>query len=162
MSKADFLFEIGIEELPAGLISGISEHIKAQLSKKISENDFACDSIEILSTPRRLYAVKNLDLESADKELEIKGPPEKVALKDGAYTQAALGFAKKNGVTEADIYIQDGYLYVKQFIKGLKVQDILEQEIPNILSSVPGERFMRTANGDVKFSRPMLVVGCST
>lgn len=156
----NFILELGVEELPAGLVRGISEHIKNSIANLLKENEIAFKEIENQYTPRRLFfCVHELEAQVADKELEIKGPPEKIAVQGSGntltYTQAALGFAKKNGVEESQLTVKDGYVYAKVFVKGVSSQKLLEENLESILNSVPGERFMRWANGEVKFSRPI-------
>ncbi len=157
-----FLFEIGAEELPAKQISAISNHIKDGMSKALTEAGITqgantAITIETLYTPRRLFFyIDELALNAEDKESELKGPPEKAAkAADGSLTQAAIGFAKKNNLKEQDLYFKDGYLYAKQCIKGQTPKAVLETCIPEIIASTPGTRFMRWANNDLKFARPI-------
>ncbi len=152
-----FLFEIGAEELPAKQIPAISNHIKEGLAKALSDAAINSSSIESYCTPRRLFFyIDGLALNAVDKESEIKGPPETIAkAADGSLAQAAIGFAKKNNLNEKDLYFKDGYLYAKQKIHGQTPRAVLEAKIPEIISSTPGTRFMRWANGDLKFARPL-------
>jgi len=153
----NFLLELGAEELPAGQISNISNHIKTELLKALDSAEISYKEVKQSSTPRRLFwSINDLSLEVEDKEVEIKGPPEKIAkAEDGSFTQAALGFAKKNNLEESALEFKDGYLYAKQTIKGQSAESVLETALPVILSNTPGVRFMRWADGEVKFARPM-------
>lgn len=152
-----FLLELGAEELPAGQILAISNHIKTAITDALNQAEIKFSSCENLYSPRRLFwYIDGLNLNAQDKEVEIKGPPEKIA-KDanGSLSQAALGFAKKNNLEEKNLYFQDGYLYAKQSIKGHNAQALLQEQLPNIIASTPGTRFMRWANGELKFARPL-------
>ncbi|MGB8838884.1 MAG: glycine--tRNA ligase subunit beta, partial [Candidatus Acidiferrales bacterium] len=60
--SGDFLFEIGCEEVPAGMIPKASQELKALLQKYflangLLEEKLAQDSIETFGAPRRLVAV---------------------------------------------------------------------------------------------------------
>jgi glycyl-tRNA synthetase beta chain len=119
-ASSNFLLEFGVEELPARVLQPISEHIKLSLENLFKANDLSYAEFNSAYTPRRLFfEVKNLVTASSDKELEIKGPPATVAVKDAKFTQAALGFAAKNGVSEADLYVENGYVYAKSLVKGV-------------------------------------------
>jgi glycyl-tRNA synthetase beta chain len=152
----DFILEIGAEELPAGQIEAISSHIKSELAKLLADNKLAFEAINTMSSPRRLFfEIQSMQLLSPDRSLEIKGPPEKAGFIDGKFTQASLGFAAKNNLSAQDLLLKDGYVYGKQFIKGIEAERLLASALPDILSNVPGERFMRWAAHDIKFARPI-------
>lgn len=152
-----FIFELGCEELPAGQIVNISNHIKDGIIGAISSANIKLGDTKVLYTPRRLYfQIDDIVLDALDQIEEIKGPPENIS-KDasGKLTQAALGFAKKNNLQEQDLYFQDGYLYARKTSKGQTAKSILEKSIPEIVASTPGVRFMRWGHGEVKFARPL-------
>ena len=98
---ADFLLEIGLDEIPARMIAGA----EAELGKRV--NDLlgrerllgAQARVTTYSTPRRLAVlVEDVLAAQADTEEQLTGPSWKVAFKDGAPTGAAQAFAKKAGV----------------------------------------------------------------
>src|SRR3569833_564902 len=98
---ADFLLEIGLEEIPARMIAGA----EAELGKRVQElltRERLLDegaTVKTYSTPRRLVVlVKGVRAAQADVEEKLMGPSWSVAFKDGAPTKAAEAFAKKAGV----------------------------------------------------------------
>jgi glycyl-tRNA synthetase beta chain len=99
---ADFLFELGVEEIPARMIASA----EAELGKRITDLltrerlfEEGVGTVATYSTPRRLAVLARGVLSSqADTEEELIGPSWKVAFKDGAPTPAAQAFAKKAGV----------------------------------------------------------------
>ena len=153
---ADFLFELGAEELPAGQIKNIADYFSSKITEKLEEAEISFSSNTSYYTPRRLtFLFKDISLEVQDKEVEVKGPPEKIAkAEDGNLTQAAQGFLKKNNAQEADAFFKDGYLYLKQTIKGQNAKAVLENSLAEIIANTPGVRFMRWGNSDAKFARP--------
>lgn len=156
-NTANFLFELGAEELPAGQIKAITNHIKQVLTSSIESADLNFEDTYISFSPRRIFIeIQKINLDSEDKVELIKGPPEKIAqAEDGSFTQAALGFAKKNNLAEQDLYFENGYLCAKQTVKAKNIEDVLSESIPKAIESTPGVRFMRWANGDLKFARPI-------
>ena len=103
---ADFLIEIGLEEVPARMIAGA----EAELGRRVSdlfarERLLAADAkVKTYSTPRRLAVLaEGVLLKQADTEEQLTGPSWKVAFKDGEPTAAAQAFAKKAGVTVAEL-----------------------------------------------------------
>ena len=166
LEKCHFLLEIGVEEIPSALIEGIADYIEDEIKKVLQENKLSFKESIKLNSPRRLFfEVKELDSASADEELILRGPPEKIAVeeKDGEkkFTQAALGFAKKNDLAEKDLEIKDGYVYASTIRKGKASKEILEAEIPEIIKKTPGKRFMRWADTDAKFTRPIEWINAS-
>lgn len=153
----NLLLELGAEELPAGQISNISNHIKNEILKTLDDAEIEYGAVKSFLSPRRLFwSIDSLNLNPKDKEIEIKGPPEKIAKGENeSFTQAALGFAKKNNLSEKDLQFKDGYLYAKKRIKAQSPESVLEKNLAKILSNTPGIRFMRWADGNVKFARPI-------
>jgi glycyl-tRNA synthetase beta chain len=103
---ADFLLEIGLDEIPARMIAGA----EAELGKRVSDlltRERLLDAngrVTTYSTPRRLAVlVENVLPSQADTEDKLTGPSWKIAFKDGAPTAAAEAFAKKAGVPVADL-----------------------------------------------------------
>jgi glycyl-tRNA synthetase beta chain len=100
-----FLLEIGLEEIPAGMISAAQSELAQRIEKLLTRErltpDTQTDALRVTSysTPRRLAVLAEGLLQGQpDMEEEIVGPATKVAFKDGAPTQAAIAFAKKSGV----------------------------------------------------------------
>ncbi|TWW10036.1 glycine--tRNA ligase beta subunit [Planctomyces bekefii] len=152
-----FILELGCEELPAGQIINISNHIKNEIIAKLNLAKISFGDFISHYTPRRLYfQIDNLLLDPIDQTEILKGPPEKISRNpDGDLSQAGLGFAKKNNLETSDLYFEDGYLCAKKTLKGQSAKSILETSIPEIVSSTPGVRFMRWADGETKFARPI-------
>ncbi|MHB1794805.1 MAG: glycine--tRNA ligase subunit beta [Acidobacteriaceae bacterium] len=100
-----FLLEIGLEEIPAGMIAAAQAELPQRIEKLLTRErlapDTQTDSLRLTSysTPRRLAVLAEGLLQGQpDMEEEVVGPATKVAFKDGAPTQAAIAFAKKSGV----------------------------------------------------------------
>src|SRR5215471_7308334 len=98
---ADFLFEIGLEEVPARMIASAEAELKRRVVELLERERLIGPGSEAksFSTPRRLAVlVSGVAEKQADATEELTGPSVKVAFKDGTPTPAAVAFAKKAGV----------------------------------------------------------------
>src|SRR5579864_6310051 len=97
---ADFLLEIGCEEIPARMIDAASRELHERVNALLQrERLAAAGTIIQFDTPRRL-AILAAGIPSSQPDLteQITGPSIHVAYKDGQPTPAAQAFAKKAGV----------------------------------------------------------------
>ena len=87
----NFLLEIGLEEMPAHVVSPSVVQLKDKTAAFLKDNRLDFESIETFSTPRRLgVRVNGLAEKQADIEEEAKGPAKKIALDDeGNWSKAA-------------------------------------------------------------------------
>jgi glycyl-tRNA synthetase beta chain len=103
---ADFLFEIGLEEVPARMIAAAEAELGKRVRDLLTRERLLDEGAKLTtySTPRRLALVVERVLASqADIEEKLTGPSWKVAFDDGAPTPAAEAFARKAGVTVVDL-----------------------------------------------------------
>src|SRR5258708_31429777 len=75
--RVEMLFEVGCEEIPAGMIARAESELRAGLEKQLTaENLMAGVTIESFSTPRRLALwARGLPVRQADLGNEVTGPP---------------------------------------------------------------------------------------
>jgi glycyl-tRNA synthetase beta chain len=94
---ADFLLEIGTEEIPARMIVGATDELTRRVRDLITRERLASEpAIEAFSTPRRLAVLaRGVAASQPDVEEQVMGPSAKVAYKDGQPTPAAQAFARK-------------------------------------------------------------------
>jgi glycyl-tRNA synthetase beta chain len=98
---ADFLLEIGLEEVPDRMIAGAEAELGRRVNELLTRERLLGPAAKLTtySTPRRLVVlVEDVLTRQADTEEQLTGPSWKVAFKDGAPTAAAEAFAKKAGV----------------------------------------------------------------
>jgi len=101
------LFEVGCEEIPAGMLPRAEAEIKAGFEKQLTaENLMEGVSVQSFSTPRRLTLwAQGLPVRQADVVSEVTGPPKSVAYDAvGAPTRAAVSFAEKQEIALHEIY----------------------------------------------------------
>jgi glycyl-tRNA synthetase beta chain len=157
---AAFLLELGTEELPASFVCDSAQQWQRLVPTTLAEQFLTNNSINVYATPRRLAVlVKGLPVQQLDREEEVKGPPATSAFKDGKPTKAAEGFAKKQGVEIEALEIRatdkGDFVFVLKKIPGRMTADILAELVPLWISKLEGKRFMRWADGDLKFPRPI-------
>ena len=152
-----YLLEIGTEELAYKFIPSAMEQLKDEFSKALKENEIKFSDIKIYATPRRLAViVEDLPLKQDDVEKIIKGPISNIAYDEkGELTKAAIGFANKNNISPDKLFKQDNYVWAKIEQKGKSTQDILKEIVPSIILKLKGTHFMRWADLDIKFQRPI-------
>ncbi|HEY9904578.1 MAG TPA: glycine--tRNA ligase subunit beta [Candidatus Sericytochromatia bacterium] len=155
-----FLLEVGTEELPADFVDSAIEQWQARIPKSLEEQFLTAEAIEIYGTPRRLAVlIKGLPAQQPNREEEVKGPPASAAFKDGKPTQAAAGFARKQGVELDALEVRDtdkgAFVFALKKTAGRSVTEILTELIPPWIFGLEGKRFMRWGDGDLRFSRPI-------
>lgn len=126
-----YLFEIGLEEMPAQMILGLEQQLQAKTELFLAEVRLAYETIETFSTPRRLAVRINGLAERQEDQLEvIKGPAKKIAQDhEGKWTKAAIGFSKGQGVEVDDIVFKDvdgvPYVFVEKQIIGQATEAVI-------------------------------------
>ena len=155
MSK--YLLEVGVEELPYKFIPMAISQLKVGFETFLKNSNVEFGDVKVMATPRRLAVIVNgLAPSQPDVEKVVLGPIAKVAFDENKnLTKAGEGFAKKNGVSADELYVENDYLYAKISIKGKNTKDLLQENVPVIFSKLQGPHFMRWGNNDVKFSRPI-------
>lgn len=155
-----YLLEIGLEEIPAHVVTPSIQQLAQKVTKFLKENRLSYDSIEQFSTPRRLaIRINGLGDRQPDIEEDAKGPARKIAQDaDGNWTKAAIGFTKGQGLTVDDITFKTikgtEYVYVHKLIQGKTTQEILPG-IKDVVESLNFPTMMKWANYDFKFVRPI-------
>lgn len=155
MSK--YLLEVGCEELPYKFIPSAIQQLKTGFENFLNSNKVVFGKVDVYATPRRLAViVSGLEKQSKDEEKIVKGPIKKVAYdENGNLTRAGEGFCKKNGISPEDLYIENEYIHAKIVIKGKSIVELLKDNVPTIVLKLQGSHFMRWAENEVKFSRPI-------
>jgi len=161
--RADFLLEIGCEEIPAGMLPAAIEELQVILEKYFAANNLSTNApVVTYGAPRRLAAICSaLLLRQPDQVREITGPPKSVAYDDvGRPTRAAESFAQKQGVPLAQLYLVQSprgeCLAFKQVTKGRPAIAILQEVLPKAISEIPWPRSMYwTGMNGPHFIRPI-------
>ena len=150
---ADFLLEIGTEEIPDWMIDDALADLRTKFQATFGE--FGGDALRTEATPRRLVLIAQGLLERApDTQIVAQGP----YLSAGP--KAAEGFAKKQGVSVDQLArTQDakGERYAfHQHVKGQSAAQALGENLPAIIAGIHFPKTMTwTGKGGVRFIRPI-------
>jgi len=160
----ELLIEIGVEELPAIPFlkerANIAPKWRAVLEANRINSDFRFEF-----SPRRFVLFhEDFPQRGDDTQIVSTGAPKSVALKDGAWSPAALSFAKKCGISESELeFRQIGgkeVLYHAAVQKGRDSREILGEMIEEFLRSLNFGRAMRWGSGEFEFIRPIRSIAC--
>jgi glycyl-tRNA synthetase beta chain len=160
---ADFLLEIGLEEIPARMIAGAEAELGRRVNDLLTRERLlaAGSKLTTYSTPRRLAVlVEGVLASQADTEEQLTGPSWKVAFKDGKPTPAAEAFAKKAGVAVADLEKVTNAKgeYVGATVKrsGRAASELLAAELPKeVLGLYWAKNMYWRAGKPERFVRPV-------
>ncbi|QHS10821.1 glycine--tRNA ligase subunit beta [Sinimarinibacterium sp. NLF-5-8] len=162
MSSA-LLLEIGTEDLPARYVLPLADALLRGISEGFTRRGIGFSGARRLATPRRLALVMEaVDARQSDQVIERLGPSLKAALKDGAPTPAALGFARSCGVDFAALGEKDGKLHFSAQQPGQPTADLLPQIFEEALKQMDAlvPKRMRWGDGDITFVRPVQWLTC--
>jgi glycyl-tRNA synthetase beta chain len=158
--SADFLVELGTEELPPKALLLLRDSFRDGVTSGIAEAGLAASGVAAYATPRRLaLLVTALQLRQVDQEIEQRGPPVTLAFDNsGVATKAAEAFASKCGVNVADLSTvktdKGEWLYYKGRSAGADARDLLPGIVMQALNALPVPRRMRWGSSQVEFVRP--------
>ncbi len=163
IGTTDFLFEIGCEEIPAGMLPGAMKELQVILEKYLAAHNLTQGSpIEVYGAPRRLAAsCANLRLKQPDETKDVQGPSKAVAYDaSGKPTKAAEGFAQKMNLPVDELITistpKGEYLSARQVILGKSAREILEDILPRTVAEIPWTRSMYwTGATGLHFIRPI-------
>ena len=161
MSKETILFELGTEELPAGEYVRMAEALAAGICSGLKGHSLHFDEARVLATPRRLTAIiSGVSKEAPDTEQEILGPPIAAAkTKEGDWTPAAIGFAKKQGIAVdalATIATEKGdRLGIVKRVQGAVCAEALPEIVRQAVAQIPVSKRMRWGRERHEFLRPV-------
>ena len=101
----DLLFEIGVEELPAGYIPPALDQLERGIVAGFADARLAHGAVRTRATPRRLALyVESLEERQPDRDEEAMGPAARVAYDaEGRPTKALLGFCQGKGADPATV-----------------------------------------------------------
>ncbi len=164
---ADFLFEIGLEEIPARMIAQAEAELARRLTEMLARERLlareagAEEIVHSYATPRRLAVLVHGVLpKQQDSEEQLTGPSWKVAFKDGEPTAAALAFARKSGVDVAALTrltnVKGDYVSATVTRAGRSAAELLAEELPKILTQLYWAKSMHWRAGKPeRFVRPV-------
>ncbi|MDD2432137.1 MAG: glycine--tRNA ligase subunit beta [Clostridia bacterium] len=158
---ADYLLEIGTEEIPAKFMSSALVQLKDLAAQKLQAQRLKYKTIRTMGTPRRLaLLVEDLAEQGEDLKEEVRGPARKVAFDSiGKPTKAALGFARSQGVAVENLVVQEtkngAYLFALKEVKGRAAAQVLAEIAPQLIQELNFPKTMRWGEEELHFARPI-------
>lgn len=161
-TRADFLVELGTEELPPKALLALSEAFRDGLVSRIDAAGLAHGAVAVFAAPRRLAVrVKRLALTAADQKIQRRGPPVTAAFdKAGQPTRAAEAFAQSCGVAIAALGREtdpkgNECLSFTGVKAGAAARELLPAFVAESLDALPIPKRMRWGAGEAQFVRPV-------
>jgi glycyl-tRNA synthetase beta chain len=161
MSAADFLVELGTEELPPLALPELQKAFADGIRTGLAEAGIPHGEFKSFATPRRLAVlVSDLAVMQPAQQLRLKGPPVNAAFdKAGNPTAAATKFAEKCGVgVDALKRVTEGkgeFLFFEGAKAGLTTVSLLPAIVQKSLDALPIPKRMRWGSSTAEFVRPV-------
>jgi glycyl-tRNA synthetase beta chain len=176
---AEFLFEIGLEEVPARMIAGAQAELGSRIIEMLRRERLLLgdvksilvsnrglklgdtEGVKTFSTSRRLAVwVGEVAARQEDISEELVGPAVKIAYKDGVPTAAAQAFAKKAGVDVAALKTvttaKGEYLAATSVKVGRAAAEVIAEELPKELAAIYwAKNMVWRAGRPERFVRPV-------
>ncbi|USS92767.1 glycine--tRNA ligase subunit beta [Fructilactobacillus ixorae] len=156
----DFLLEIGLEEMPAHVVTPSIHQLMTKVEQFLQAERISYEHIKPFSTPRRLaLQITGLATKQPDIDEEVKGPAKRIAQnEDGSWSKAALGFTKGQGVTPDAITFKTvkgtDYVFVNKHVTGKPVGEVL-LGLVDVIKSLNFPTMMKWGTNHFQFVRPI-------
>jgi glycyl-tRNA synthetase beta chain len=169
-ATAEFLLEIGGEEMPAPWLPGLREQLAQRFLDAADREHLKPAEVRSAGTPRRMVVRADVLVRQADREEKVWGPSLKVARDAaGKWTSAAQGFARKNGVAPEDLGQEakdaaapsELYLLFVRKTTGRAATEVLPAVIATVLRSIAfpkkmsWDAWLDDGKGAFPFGRPI-------
>lgn len=160
------LFELGTEEMPANAVAPALRQLQERLLAGFAQARLAPSAVLVEGTPRRLVAhVRDLPARQPDQPREARGPAKSIAFDSaGNPTGAAIGFARKQGVSVEDLQVvstpQGEYVVARVLEAGRPGEEVVPEVLTEALRSLSFPKTMRWGECKVRFVRPVRWILC--
>ncbi len=160
IGKADFLIELGTEELPPKALRNLAKAFADGLCSGLDKLEIGYGKVDVFATPRRLAVrMQAMDLQQPDKQEVKLGPAVEAAFRDGQPTPAALGFARSCGVSvealRTEVTDRGERLAFETVQKGQPSKSLLPGVVRDALGQLPVPKMMRWGDRRDAFVRPV-------
>jgi glycyl-tRNA synthetase beta chain len=157
----ELLFEIGVEELPAGYVPPALAQLESGVREGLGSLRLPFGGVLTYGTPRRLTVlVHRVEERQADLDEEAMGPASKVAFDaEGRPTRALLGFCAGKGVEASAVRRvqtpKGEYVAVTVHHAGRPAAEVLPGMLAGVARALQFPKAMRWDAGDYRFGRPV-------
>ena len=159
-----FLFEIGLEEVPARMIAGAQAELQRRVLAMLERERLVAPGVGAARAFRRRggwrFGSAGVAEQQPDASEELMGPAVKIAYKDGQPGPAAMAFAKKAGVDVAALKTvttpKGEYLAATSVKAGRAAAEVIAEEMPKELAGIYWAKNMYWRAGKPeRFVRPV-------
>lgn len=160
MVTENLLIELGTEELPPKALRKLAEAFAENFTQELTKAELAFERVEWFAAPRRLaLKVHKLAATQQDKQVEKRGPAVSAAFVDGKPTQAAVGWARSNGIEieQAERLVTDKgeWLVFRATVTGQPTTSLIAAMTATALAGLPIPKLMRWGASRTQFVRPV-------
>lgn len=152
---AEYLFEIGVEELPSTEVDNILKQLREKIESLLKTENLTFENLRVFFAPRRFgFYIQNLQEKQENKIVEKRGPSMKVAFDENKNpTKALQGFLRSNNASLDDIFEKNDYIYIRKEVEGKLSCKILQENLPNIIKGLNFKKPMKWGDGTYSFVR---------
>lgn len=157
----DLLVEVGTEELPPHALPAVLDQLARGAQAALDGARLEARDVRATGTVRRLVLTAVLaSTRQRDAVTVVRGPAARVAFDaDGRPTQAALGFARAQGVPVEALQVRDleggRYAVAERREVGRPATAVLAEILPAVIGGLVFPKMMRWNGGGVRFGRPI-------
>lgn len=157
----DLLFEIGMEEIPAGFLQPALAQLHDRFIAKAAELKFGHGPVTVMGTPRRLVLKVSDIVEKQDDTVEeLLGPSKMAAFDgDGKPTRAVEGFARSKGVAVSDLRVVETskgeYMMLVREVRGVETSLLLPGVLQSLIVEMSFPKSMKWGSNLQSFARPI-------
>jgi glycyl-tRNA synthetase beta chain len=154
----DILFELGVEELPSGLVEPLARELLQNLIKELALAKITHGEGRFFASPRRVAVVISAVATQSSAETTVKRGPRCVN-QDDRTLPAVLGFAKSCKVGVESLTILENsegcFWSVNLEQSSALTAAILPAMVNKALAALTLPKIMRWGDGDFAFARPV-------
>ncbi|MCB9678459.1 MAG: glycine--tRNA ligase subunit beta [Alphaproteobacteria bacterium] len=155
---AELLVELVTEEIPASFIRPALQSLADGVVGLLEGIEHG--EVRTYATPRRLaVVVAGVAAGRPVSRRVVTGPPADRAFKDGAPTQAGIGFAKGKGVDPSALTVVEGpkgpVVAVEIEEGGEQTRDLVGAGLAGVITAIPFRKSMEWGTGGLRFARPL-------
>lgn len=157
---SEFFLELFSEEVPAKLQVNTRKILKENLKNFFKENEILIKGkMDVFSTPNRLVVnIDKITKQITKKSEEIRGPNVK------SPDKALEGFLRSNNLKKTQVFKKETergefYFYKKPSQK-INTADLLEENMPMILSKISWNKSMKWGDHNLFWGRPLKSILC--
>jgi glycyl-tRNA synthetase beta chain len=158
---SDLLLEIGCENLPPASIKPAFEQLARLTAGRLAEHRLPYEEIYTTGSPRRLVLiVRGLAATQTSQTETVTGPPASRAFDgNGNPTQAAVGFARSQGVAVKDLECipteRGEYMGVTRRLRSQRASVLLREILPGLIVDLKFPKVMHWESTGASFARPI-------